>query len=174
MSNQECKYDFKLSKIILSVFIIGGVISLLYINALDDTNYITKLHKMHFETQKNSFENIKNRIMQVQQEYNCKEIELWLNYPFKDACFEINKTKVNLTEQEIEWIDDIYDFGYGECLSRIIYTDERVLFGFNGNGYAIVYSVNGRKPEYMSAPNEYWKSKRKYFKDGWYYFTTDW
>ncbi len=166
---------FKLLKIIfiitivfISVILLKIVPALTYYNAsntYDDINY-----KECFYEQRDSFESMKDRVLSLKKKYDTDTVELWLNYPYNNDYFKIEEKQINLTAKEIEWVKNISKACGTETLSRIIYEDERILFGMEGNHYAFVYTTTGEKPTYMSVPDEYWKWKRKYLESGWYYF----
>lgn len=165
---------FKSFKFIVSIIILLCFsLICIYIISIRDTNSQVAFCKNHFKSQRDSFENMKDRILTLQQEYNAKCIELWLKYPYEQDYFEIDEVQIKLTVEEIKWLKKIYNVGGVATLSRIIYDDERILFGTDGNTLAFVYTVNGKKPTYMSTPNEYWKWKREHLVNNWYYFIID-
>lgn len=164
----------KLFKFTVSIMIVV-CFSLMYVYILSkgNTNSQVVFYKNNFRSQRESFDNMKDRILILQQEYNTESIELWLKYPYDQDYFEIGEVQIHLTMEEVGWLKNIGNAFGTEALSRIIYDDERILFGADGNAIAFVYTVDGKKPIYMSTPDEYWKWKRTELGNNWYCFLAD-
>ena len=120
-----------------------------YIISKGNTNSQVVFYKNNFKSQRESFENMKDRILTLQQEYNTESIELWLKFPYDQDYFEIGKVQIQLTVEEVGWLKNIGNAFGTEALSRIIYDDERILFSADGNTIAFVYAVDGKKPTYI-------------------------
>lgn len=123
-----------------------------------------------FRTYRSDFENIKVRILELSNEYNNQDIYLWVDYDLEMLYFDIDEVEVQLSEEERGWVRNIIEACEPEALSRIIYRDNRILFGMDGNRYAYVLSTNKTVPQYMSVPDEYWDSGRKKIEEDWYFF----
>lgn len=88
--------------------------------------------------------------LDLSEQYEINEISLWMNYNNDSLYFIGGDVKVELFQEEEKWVKNINVLCQTEVLSRIIYNDNRILFGMDGNHYAFVYSVDESILQYMS------------------------
>lgn len=157
--------------IIILLFILISVLAcsffsiLNFVDSSNDSYYIK-----NFETYKEDFNNIKNKMLTLSDEYSQNEISPSVKCIPDSMEFFIGETKIELTEEEKGWVKNIKNACGTEALYRIDYKDNRIWFGIDGNIFAFVYCVDAKTPEYMSYPDEYWKWVRKSLGSDWYYF----
>lgn len=168
MINKKLKY--RPFRFIAYIIILCLLVICVYAISKEDSSGTVRFYKSKMDSQRGSFENLKNRILMLQKEYKAECIELWVQYPYEDSSFDIGEVEIKLTAEESEWLKNVSITFHPEALSRIIYEDNRILFGVDGNAIALVYTVDSNKPTYMCYPDEYWTWKRKHLEDNWYFF----
>lgn len=166
MNSEKAKGIIFLSGYIFSLLVLLYAIPLILLSPTvsDDPYYIK-----NFRTNIEDFNNMKNRILELSSEHIENKITIWINYS-DQMYFSIGDNKIGLTKEEKEWIKKMNDAFKTEVFNRIVYEDNRIIFGMEGNHYTIVYSVDGTAPKYMTDPSETRKWVRKNLKNNWYYF----
>lgn len=160
---------------VLMCFVMIGLFLMVIAPAAEDQFYIDQ-----FLQKKESFEKLKDRVLTLQKEYKAPNVELYSYHPQYKDIFIIGEQqkdnpiviyeKISLTQEELGWINDINEVC--EPFSYIIYENQRMVFGMEGNPYAFVYTVSGKKPTYMTSLYENRKWRRRKIGGGWYFFRT--
>ena len=141
--------------LILFILCIGLVF--FFINEQAEDRYNTK----NFNEKKVELDRIVNVILSISKTEG-NNIEFTI-----DGKMIVNNTNITDMDKELFVLyKDIYQFGNND-LNRIVLNGTDILFGFEGNDIAFIYSIDGKKPEFNIPYNEF---NRKNIAKNWYYF----
>ena len=133
----------------------------------------TRLYVNDFEKYENDFNIIKDKMLQyinIAEETNLHDF--WIEFNNGVICCKYNKKFIDLNEKETEALNNISTKAF-RCkdaqLSKITVYKNRIAFNTEGNLYALVFSADDKKPQFICFPDESLKIKIKKIKDNWYH-----
>ena len=143
-------------------------------NYMDNTIGYKRFRIDDFNKYKMDFQVVVEEILSF--DYTCNDTEVIkarLDYNNNDVQLvavidESIEKKISLKEDILLKIKSLFRNKYA-AFDRIMFNDKRVTFCTEGNLYAIAYTVNGKKPQYMSSPTEKFEIEVERIDKNWFH-----
>ncbi|HEX2952940.1 MAG TPA: hypothetical protein VHR47_03030 [Bacillota bacterium] len=126
----------------------------------------------NFSQYHNDFQTIAEKMLAVNEEIKSSEDHtVWIDYKQHQQVFcVLNGERIEMTEEDQKALNRVVNaFDSSTLFDRITMDKNRVTFNTEGNWYAVAYTVDDRKPRFMSDPKETFHIKVKKIVKHWYH-----
>jgi hypothetical protein len=174
MFHREKAYKMKVKLIYISaaIFMLIVIIHVIefilpIITLSEDPFYISR-----FKENKEGFDYVAQYIIDLKEDYG-EEFKMYWDGNKENRRFHIvNRTASDYIKIEGDLKENvaIVEEGFADLYwQRTYITKQGIAFLIEGNGYAFIYTFNGKKPKYMNGSEETFKIKSKSLGKNWYF-----